>query len=198
MKHYILTRWNVGVYSENPHGIIDIEKWMNGRHELFEKTRESVLNQKTLFPFEWWILVDPLTPQHHLDLIFTDERMVMKTCQPHELKFEPGWKITTRIDSDDLYLDGAIYTIQSNAKQKELLTDIRYNINGGETVFRPNPNSMFISLTNKNPNVSVWQHEHSKMVLKYGSMMLQPMTVFATRVEHGNNLMRKQGNNFKK
>ena len=69
MKHIILTRWNVGVYSENTHGIKDIEKWMNDRHKLFEKTRESVLSQNVYYPIEWWLLVDPKTPQHHLDKI---------------------------------------------------------------------------------------------------------------------------------
>jgi hypothetical protein len=195
MKHYILTPYNLDLYTGNRYGVKDIDKWMNDRIPLFEKCANSILCHD--LDFEWWILIDPNTPTEWKEKLIFDDRMKLVDLvgYPNKLKFPKGWKITTRIDSDDTYYKGALNQIQSRAKEEEMLIDIKYDINGSKLSQRKVPNSMFVSLVNKDPNKCVFQGNHSDMHKKYSGVIIKDK-VLATRIEWGGNLMRKQGKNW--
>jgi len=194
MKHYIITRYNLELYTSNPNGVKDVEQWMEGRVPLFERCKQSVLGKED---FEWWLLIDPLTPQKWRDYLQCDSRIKLKEVKmPNELVFPRGWKLTSRLDSDDYYLPGAIRTIQKHIIEREIVLDIDYTIFDGvhNPSNRPRANSMFASLVNNKPNVCVYHGEHSTLPDKYRSFKIKK--VLAVHDIHGGNLFNKLGDNW--
>ena len=203
MKHYLITRYNHELYSTNSNGVADPEQWMTERRPLFDACRASVLAQDA--DFEWWLCLDSKTPQSWLDEILTDPRMVPKwDTMPDDLTFPAGWKLTTRLDCDDLLLPGALTALQRAVKSnidmdQECVWDYRYRIQGGpqhgEVVRRRQANSMFASLVNKDPNVCVYTGRgHTYLPELYRNCRIE--IVYAVKVEHGGNLYLKQGSNW--
>ena len=203
MKHYLVTRYNVGLYSDNPYGVADPERWMRERQPLWERCRESVLSQNA--EFEWWLCLDSNTPPDWLELILTDPRMVpCWDAVPDDLVFPDGWKLTTRLDCDDRLLPGALAELQKAVQQnikanEECVWDYRYQIEGGpQDGHRPKrrqANSMFASLVNKDPTTSVYTGRgHTYLPELYRNCLINK--VYAIKVEHGGNLYEKQGSNW--
>ena len=116
-EHYILTRFNYGLYSDNPYNVLNPDKWMEHRLKLFEKCRESVLSQDV--DFTWLIAMDSNTPLKYMDQIFIDGRMNPVFCDIRKVfevaKPNTAWVITTRMDNDDTYNPGALEAIQDAA-----------------------------------------------------------------------------------
>ena len=200
MRHYILTRFNLGLFTDNPHGVKDPDQWMTKRMELWKSCRRSVLSQKGQ-PFEWWILIDPNTPQKWRDqLTISPIIKLVEVTDINGLEFAPGPKITSRIDSDDEYRPGAIMMIQNWAKRCKLpaVVDIDYwimNSDGTrEDPNRPRANSMFASLVDTDPGRSVYCSPHSTLPDKFGACKIRQK--FALHNRHGGNLFNKEGDNW--
>ena len=118
MKHYILTKYNIGLYSDNPNGVKDIELYMSERLELFKKTKQSVLTQKVLHPFTWILFFDKNTPKHHIEAVKENtENIEISFIHPTQYVFDEGYKITQRMDSDEILLNGCLYEVQQMAAQ---------------------------------------------------------------------------------
>jgi hypothetical protein len=170
-NHFILTKFNCGIYDRE-----DAEEWMNDRLKVWKKTRESVLKQKG--DFQWVIAVDPRTPNEVMDEIEVDDRIrIMFTERGTDIKdyFEMNrsaltkpWIITSRLDSDDIYLPGTILAIQDAFQQKPGIVDIPYNqFYKGKRYpsHRDNPNSPFLSLieASKYQVRTCYARPHNKM-----------------------------------
>jgi len=118
-EHYLLTRWNLGIYSRAQKtvggGRIDPEQWMVSRFRLWEKyCVPSVFNQ-TCQNFTWLVVFDPATPRHYV------ERATAILHPKHEILFANNFRqgikvrigkptvdrlITSRLDNDDaLHVD---------------------------------------------------------------------------------------------
>ena len=196
MKHYILTRYCLNVFSDNVHGIKDIDKWMEDRFELFQQTKQSVVSQRKDFDVTWFLCFDSLTPQYWIDKVCTEDWMIPTFKRPPAITYPEGWKITTRLDSDDLLLNGFFEAVHNVATEgEEQLIDVKY-MHGGTMDTRRFCNSMFISLVNNNQFKSVCDGEHSNMHKKYKGHKIQQ--VLAKHRKHGGNLFKKQGNNWNK
>lgn len=131
-KHYIFTRYNLGLYSGNPYKIEDIDNYMKSRLNLFY-SHLAGLEEQTNQNFTSLVCVDLNTPSKYLDEIV--EAITSTACDIkmiHELPEEwlrkqnpkAPWLITSRLDNDDYYLPGFVETIQSNFKQRTIVYDI--------------------------------------------------------------------------
>ena len=183
--HYILTRFNVGLYTENPYNVANPNEWMEHRLKLFKDCKESVLAQEV--DFKWVIAVDENTPQEYLDEIFTDDRMIMYHGNVKEvfntIKPSTDWVITTRFDNDDTYNEGALKAIQvvfleKNFDKPKYVIDIDYH-----KLFKGNnypsnrrrANSPFLSLVEYVPErklVTAYDKKHSNMPDFYKSIKI--------------------------
>jgi hypothetical protein len=116
--HYILTKYNT---MSDPNGSMlydkrDPDGWMDYRGMIFEETKKSVLSQEG--DFQWIISIDERTPKKYLDQIQTDSRitLVFKDIRAifldGDVVPDTPWTITTRLDNDDRYLQGAVKAIQ--------------------------------------------------------------------------------------
>jgi hypothetical protein len=195
-KHYILTRFNYGIYDRE-----DAEDWMKQRMELFNTTAYSVLRQDV--DFEWILGIDPRTP-HDLRkrICFADYRI---TCFEGHVKdvFKTNptitpWIITSRLDNDDLYHPGALEAIQARFIQKEIVIDLKYiqldRITGSRyTSGRDKPNSPFLSLIEKtdHPIRTCYARPHNKMAEDYPVAVFASQKPLACMVVHENNLGNK-------
>lgn len=167
-RHFILTRYNNGLYDNE-----NAEQWMKDRFKLFKKTRESILKQDG--DFEWVISIDERTPQEWFDKIFTDDRMSWTTKDFREyfdhLTIDEPWVITSRIDNDDIYLDGFVKAVQEQFKPEIMAIDIDYFqfYNGcNYTSERHTATSPFISLVEPSNRIkSVYCRPHYKLVSGY-------------------------------
>jgi hypothetical protein len=196
-SHYILTRFNFGLYDRD-----DADEWMKDRMKLFAATKDSVLSQKGIF--EWIISVDERTPEKYLKKIFTDDRMI-KTHLDLRQVFLQGevctikdWVITTRLDNDDILLEGAIKAIQDHFKPEIRVIDIdyhQYKDGVRYTSERFTTTSPFLSLIEPSSRVmTALCRPHSKLVTGYPSPTglkairgKKIMGIYALMVLHGNN-----------
>jgi len=119
-RHYILTRFNTGLYDPNPRIRIPPEEWMNHRMPLFTSITLPSLAAQSCQDFTWLVLMDRQTPERYLRLLERQACRNMKltyreTGQPAWLRdFAPGQYdlITTRIDNDDAFHRDAVQSIQ--------------------------------------------------------------------------------------
>ena len=212
-SHYILTRFNtqdIGgkMLYDDPK---KADKWMEERMELFEKTKESVLNQAGLF--QWVISIDDRTPDKFIDEIFTDQRMkrvkgdIRQVFFSRQIKPKTTHVITSRLDNDDLYCEGAVKAIQALFRFQVMVIDIKYrqlDLSTGKeyTSNREAHNSPFLSLVEP-----IWYigtcfcRPHSVLGLEYptppsGRLKRIHTTAaddkhYAYMVIHGNNVANK-------
>ena len=127
-KHYILTRFNAGLYSYYLDKInMHPDEWMRHRIDLFKKiTLPSIMGQ-TCQNFTWFILCDPNTPKHFMDELYSIDYANIKildrvyNADPWISNFEGQADniITTRIDNDDAFDVHTIEAIQTSC-QKDL------------------------------------------------------------------------------
>jgi hypothetical protein len=120
-KHYILTRFNVSLYSRAAERGIVPEQWMEHRFRLFETiTLPSIVGQ-TCQDFTWLILMDEDTPDSDIrrleSMCAANMRLVYPQPKQHwwlpHLERGPHDLITTRIDNDDAFHRDVVETIQA-------------------------------------------------------------------------------------
>ncbi|MBN1513048.1 MAG: hypothetical protein JXB13_13620 [Phycisphaerae bacterium] len=119
-RHYILTRFNTGLYGPNARARIDPREWIEHRIRLFTGITLPSIAGQTCQDFTWLVLMDRQTPDpycrtleasacRNMKLIFLDPE------QPRWLRdFAPGRYdlITTRLDNDDAFHRDTIRNIQ--------------------------------------------------------------------------------------
>lgn len=200
MKHFVLTRFNWDGYEgdffrkDNPlllHSNLSPEEWLEHRYKLFRETRESVLSQDS--DFEWIISFDKNTSKDYIDLCINgSDKITPIFCDIREFKYH-DWCITSRMDNDDFYLDGALGAIQKAAQKKKMVVDIEYYQYFNGTYFtseRRAANSPFLSLVAP-PNFesNCYSRPHTIMNTIYPAMKVkQP---YAVMVVHGKNVANK-------
>jgi len=175
--HALLTRFNVGLYSDNPYGVANPDEWMRHRMELFRETVRSVRNQ-FVPPDGWFIQIDPKTPKEWIETIAKVSGATLIANRPSTLLTRPAskWLITTRLDNDDLILPHFIGSIQSEFRELEEVIDFdgsKLNPATGRTIEanRTSP-SPFISLIEPwslqtPPKTVLYQGGHARIGKKY-------------------------------
>ena len=184
-KHYIITRFNVGLYNSKR----DHDRWMQHRMTLFTNITLPSIMAQTCQNFTWLILVDVKTPQvdvktpqkycdllnafnyKNLRLIYfdgewTDKKRISATLLRH---IKPGNYdlLTTRLDNDDALNCETIKKIQywyTPRPDSWMITfpigvsiDLRtYEIFPMEYLFNPFPTLIENSINAK--TVEAWPH----------------------------------------
>ena len=119
-KHYILTRFNVGLYGPDSQAAVGPDQWMEHRLRLFESFTVPCLAKQSCQDFTWLVLIDRRTPDRYMDILEGISRPATKVIYPVESgnawieHFEPGDYdlVTTRIDNDDAFHIDAVAAIQ--------------------------------------------------------------------------------------
>lgn len=202
-KHFILTRFNLGIYDKdsayadkvgNPAG------WMAHRMELFERYCLPTFLKQTCQNFTWVIAFAPETPREIILKYDYIENVQIIYEQPHlwlrKQKPETDWLITSRMDNDDQYSRHFVEMIQAAFDEKEEIIDIMYQVVDLKTKehypsYRRRNNSPFLSL------VEPWTHEpmtamgrpHTNMVELYPSRRLE--NILAFQLIHDRNICNK-------
>lgn len=141
-KHYILTRFNAGLYDESfkLKDKISPDAWMEHRLALFEKfTLSSIMNQSCQ-NFSWILLFDEKTPKEFIHRIedfnyanikihYTDTNIYSFDISNSEIWGIETYNhnnfdiITTRIDNDDAFHFNYINAIQE--KYSDLISETK-------------------------------------------------------------------------
>lgn len=205
-KHYVLTRFNLGIYSDtNPYAgkVGNADEWMKHRFRLFEQFTKMYINDQTCKDFTWLIGVDPETPADDIIRITNGYDGEIEICyeQPHSylrrVKPSAKWLITSRLDNDDFYNYDFIVSIQNEFRAVPEVIDILYHKfrlrDGGVFISdRPRCNSPFLSL------VEPWEagictalgHPHTDMPNYYYARKIDK--VLATMVIHDRNVINSE------
>ena len=199
-KHYILTRFNLGLYSDNPYKVENPDKWMDTRIELFEKTAFPSIMKQTNKNFTWLMAFDINTPQKYTRLYDYCDKIEVCFERPDDYlrrqEREMEWLITSRFDNDDIYDPQFVAEIQRNFRPIEEIIDVDYTktnlIDKEIPTSRVKPNSPFLSLVEKWENnvKTAMAYPHSNMTAYFRSRKLNK--VLAKMVIHENN----QSNNW--
>lgn len=156
-NHFLLCRYNLGLYSSNPYNVKDKDAWMRERLPMFKRLLDS-LEAQTNKDFILILSIDAFTPvefqKEIAELLNTYSfKFLGCTVQPREfiktLKIEREWMITSRIDNDDEYYPNFIETIQKSFQAKSEVLDIKGVQFDGKDYYKTNrryPNSPFLSL----------------------------------------------------
>lgn len=197
IPHIIITRYNEGLYSDNPFNIENPDGWMWERWNLFLETVNGMACQEG--EFQWFITIDENTPVEWIRKI--SEVTMWYDCMittRFNLKslindlYGNEWKATTRLDNDDYYNDGFIQSVQSRFEKKEkiidtkgvqhdIINDIHYDDG------RALPNSPFITLISKDKIVLDFEHTKAPDLFKCERIN----TPLWTQVLHGSNIANK-------
>jgi hypothetical protein len=133
-KHYIATRFNLGIYNPQATGTIapiriSPDEWMAQRMELFTTFTLPSMMSQTCQNFTWISLMDEQTPQTYKDMLAGIARQNIKFIYLDISKtnlvtallenLEPGDYdlITTRLDNDDAFYKDTIRDIQDVYKR---------------------------------------------------------------------------------
>ncbi len=119
-RHYLTTRFNVGIYEPQADLRIPPQQWMEHRWKLFTTITLPSIMEQTCQNFTWIVLVDRKTPEFYLREIESFRYANLKPLYPTPT--QPVWReafdrgeydlITTRIDNDDAFHRQTIETIQ--------------------------------------------------------------------------------------
>lgn len=203
MKHYLLTRWNLGIYSpENPYRdkVGNIAEWTGHRIALFEKYCLPSIIVQTCKEFVWLMAFDRNTPDWLLERYALIEQVRLIFEQPHEwLRKQPPtdeWLLTTRLDNDDMYRTDTIQRLHDAFDEREEVIDIGYDVLDLAT-WRSYPsgrtrnNSPFLSLSEPwtaHPMTAMGR-PHTVMVDQYPNRRLDG--TLATQIIHERNIINK-------
>ena len=183
-KHYILVRYNQGLYSDNPYNVSDPDEWMEHRLPMYQRLLFSLDNQ-TCQDFELLVSLDKNTPQKYIDQIrgqkiYTTHKEYLKSI------ISADYVIQSRIDNDDSYNPRFVETIQNELpmfiknKRDSMIVDVGGQKNRGgklEDIQRPHPNSPFISLITRGYK-DIFEHDHGKMPMYHVSKQLEDKLYF--------------------
>lgn len=133
MKHFILTRFNLGLYDRPG---IDPDWWVARRLDLFGQITVPSIRAQIEKRFTWWVFFDQRTPRRFLrraaDVLEPGpqdghEAQIMIVRPPSPDSFDtavdmirglpglPGKVITTRLDNDDAVSADFVQTVQDLA-----------------------------------------------------------------------------------
>lgn len=116
-KHYIITRFNAGLYSPKARIHVPSDEWMRHRIKLFMTfTLPSIMGQSCQ-NFTWLVLMDKRTPKAYIEMLECIQYPNMQLIYTTWLRnIEPGDYdlITTRIDNDDAFHPEVIKVIQDS------------------------------------------------------------------------------------
>lgn len=198
IPHIIITRYNEGLFSDNPFKIENPDGWMWDRLQYFKETVNGMNEQEG--DFTWFITLDEGTPDHWIDKIEElTSGLPCIICSRFDLKpmikelfIDYEYLATSRLDNDDYYNYGFIPQIQKRFEPKEKIIDTKgfqYDIINNKYYDdgRIHPNSPFITLISKDK--IVLDFEHSKAHEKFPAERL-PDALW-TQVLHDNNLANK-------
>jgi hypothetical protein len=198
MKHFILTRFNEGLYDiKMP---MTSKEWMERRLELFQNhTLPSVKSQRNQ-NFQWLIRIDKNTPQSYKNKL---AEIIPKNANLIECEFMQivrsyisDWYITTRLDNDDEITPSFVETIQKYAEEGRMLIDfdgIQWDIinNKKYTDGRIYNNSPFISVVeHKDYLKGVYYAEHSFMP-RHFEKQIRVRNIGYIQILHDHNLANK-------
>lgn len=123
-KHYIMTRFNVGLYRSGAGVHISADEWMRHRIKLFTAFTLPSMKAQSCQDFTWLVFMDRRTPMIYREmlesvryanmrLIYIDRWAPVKE-QTVSQNVEPGdyTLITTRIDNDDAFHRDVVRVIQ--------------------------------------------------------------------------------------
>lgn len=198
-KHYILTRYNVGLYTTNPYKVENKDEWMEHRLPYFERCADS-LSSQTCQKFEWLIFVDPMTPSKYINQIRRASHSTIVPMLPLPYLKQRGvwqpWLMTTRLDCDDYLENEFVNTIQSAFQSKKEVLDvmglqwIESSVKWSETG-RKKPNSPFITLVEPSKNFkTVLDKTHSILYYEIGGRIVGDEPLYV-QVIHDRNIMNK-------
>lgn len=201
-KHYILTRFNLGIY--DPAGpyhktVKTPRAWLKHRIQLFEKYTLPSVQRQTCQDFTWVLAFDPDTPpdivcaydyMDNVQVCFEQPHLWLRTQEP-----ETEWLITSRFDNDDMYDPQFVWKIQSEFRAIEEVIDIDYHVFdvAQQQMFtseRYRANSPFLSLVERwelGPMTALGR-PHTVMPDVYESRKLG---VYATQIIHDRNVCNK-------
>ncbi|MBN1361415.1 MAG: hypothetical protein JW993_12530 [Sedimentisphaerales bacterium] len=119
-QHYILTRFNDGIYGPNSKLTVPPDEWMDHRLRLFTTFTMPSMMEQTCQNFTWLVLMDGRTPDRYNQEIesfrYPNLRLIYPTPTGGRWSqaFKPGDYdlITTRIDNDDAFHRDAIAALQ--------------------------------------------------------------------------------------
>jgi hypothetical protein len=119
-RHYLTTRFNIGIYEPEAGLRIPPQQWMEHRWKLFTTITLPSIMEQTCQNFTWLILMDRQTPELYLREMESFRYPNLKPIYPTsgervwQQAFDPGEYdlITTRVDNDDAFHRQTIETIQ--------------------------------------------------------------------------------------
>lgn len=201
--HYILTRYNVGLYSDNPYNIENPDEWMEERFKRFKETFNSVMMQSV--HYTWLIFVDEKTPYKYILEIeslprfgyFYNVQIISGNYTDYDFNNVYEYTLTTRLDNDDILEPDFVETVQAQFCGREGVIDVegrQFDTAAGKyyTVDRRYPNSPFITLVEKGANPkTVFHKTHTDLHKDYKWSAYVKGKPLYTQVIHGNNLANK-------
>lgn len=125
-KHYITTRFNLGLYSPGSEIKVSTDEWMWHRIGLFKKFALPSIMGQTCQNFTWLVLLDRRTPddfKQKLENIGYENIKFIYSNPPNKPwldNIEQGQYelITTRVDNDDALHRDTIKTVQNRWRQQ--------------------------------------------------------------------------------
>lgn len=156
-KHYILTRYNEGLYTDNIYKVEDTDLYMECRLPWFKRLLKSLDNQ-TNQNFTHVVSLDPNTPEEHLKEILNAVYMAKTNsvfCYEKHLtwlrrqSYDADYLITSRIDNDDEYYPEFIEVIQRNFRPDRYVLDVvghEKRKDSTKVVKAPRNNSSFVTM----------------------------------------------------
>jgi hypothetical protein len=124
-NHLILTRFNVDLYGPRAKVRLEPNAWMEHRLRLFEAFTLPSIAGQSCQNFTWRIMMDPQTPDVHLQRLERLCRSNMKLIFPTRgvnswlADTEPGLYdlLTTRIDNDDAFHRDAVAALHETYRE---------------------------------------------------------------------------------
>lgn len=119
-RHYVLTRFNDGLYGPKPRVPTPPDEWMDHRLSLFTAFTVPSMMEQTCQEFTWLVLMDARTPRRYIEEIESFRYPNLKLI--HATETGPKWSqaivpgdydlLTTRLDNDDAFHRDAIGALQ--------------------------------------------------------------------------------------
>ncbi len=209
-KHYLLTRFNLGLYDKNQKtrsgSRITPDEWMERRIALFKKYCAPSVNNQSSKNFEWLIVLDKKTPGGQVDEIFNSCDCTVlfgdnfrKTCIEYiEDKLTTQSRvITSRMDNDDAIHKDYIKFIQdwfSIRNRTGIITfpkgwqyDIIKNF-PRHTRYKKNPFLTLIEKRGPKPVKTVLANRHTRITKMFKLFEIKTEAYMWNQIIHKENL----------
>ena len=193
-KHYIVTRFNLGLYSGEGGFEIKLspDEWMDHRIELFMKYTLPSVAAQTCQDFKWLILIDPKTPvKYRAVLTMIDNAELVTDSYLSHIPIGDYKLVTTRLDNDDMIHKDFITDIQSSLHDCQYI-DVPYGYTLDTkacelypTWYIGNANITFIE--DRGGAVGVYHDNHGRIVQRYTGKQLVGKRYWVITV-HGENV----------